>query len=210
VHVIPNFVDGDVFSPTLRSRERRLELAPEGEAIVGHLSNFRPVKRVLDVVRAFSSLQKRLPARLVMVGAGVDLEPARNLAAELGIHERVQFLGALDRVAEVLAQLDLFLLPSEYESFGLAALEAMACGVPVISTRTGGVAEVVEHGVSGLLCAVGDTECMAAEAFRILSDRAGREAMGRAARARALSAFPRDRVVERYAALYREVLGRSA
>ena len=207
IRVIPNFIDGSAYSPALRDEERRRRYGHPGELLIGHLSNFRPVKRVLDVVRTFHLVQKQLPARLLMMGTGIDLDPARGLAADLGIQERVHFLGAIDDVAGVLPQLDLFLLPSEYESFGLAALESMACGVPVISTRTGGVPELIEHGVSGFLCDVGDFPCMADLAVRLLGDAAAHDAMRRAARERAVERFPLDRAVDAYEEIYREVLG---
>ncbi|HLU50057.1 MAG TPA: N-acetyl-alpha-D-glucosaminyl L-malate synthase BshA, partial [Planctomycetota bacterium] len=182
VRVIENFIDGTIYRPDRRSDARRRELADPGEALIGHLSNFRPVKRVCDVIRAFYRIQKKVRARLLMMGTGVDLERARSLAAELGISSRVDFLGPIHDVPDVLAQLDLFILPSEYESFGLAALEAMACGVPVISTRTGGVPELIEHGVSGYLCEVGDYECMASLAVDLLRTTPRRDAMRQAAR----------------------------
>jgi N-acetyl-alpha-D-glucosaminyl L-malate synthase BshA len=206
VRVIPNFINPAALSPALRSPEVRARYAEPGEMLVGHLSNFRPVKRIPDVICAFHLLQKEVPARLLMIGEGVKLETARDLAAELGISRRVSFLGPMSRVGEVLAQLDLFLLPSEYESFGLAALEAMACGVPVICTRAGGIPEVVEHGVSGILCDVGDYPCMARSAVKLLKDDAGRRTMSLAARQRAVEAFPEDRVVTMYEDLYRELV----
>jgi N-acetyl-alpha-D-glucosaminyl L-malate synthase BshA len=207
IAVIPNFIDSTVFTPALRGAETRSHYAAGNELLVGHLSNFRPVKRVQDVIRIFHLLQKRVPARLLMMGEGVDLEPARNLAAELGISRRVSFLGAVTRVAEILAQLDLFLLPSEYESFGLAALEAMACGVPVICTKTGGMPEVVENGVSGLLCDVGDCVCMAGAAVEILRNAEQRSAMSASARKRAVDVFPVDRAIGMYESLYRGLVG---
>lgn len=206
VKVIPNFIDGDAYSPALRDERRRLKFGLPGEYLIGHLSNFRPVKRVRDVIKAFHLIQRGLPARLLMMGTGVDLEPARHLAAELGIQERVQFLGAIHEVAQVLAQLDLFILPSEYESFGLAALESMSCGVPVISTRTGGVPELIEDRTSGYLCDVGDFTCMADIAIRLLGDRGLHESLRRAARERVMSKFPLARIVPLYESYYREVL----
>jgi N-acetyl-alpha-D-glucosaminyl L-malate synthase BshA len=205
IRVIPNFINADVLTPALRDPAARLRFACGSEALVGHLSNFRPVKRIPDVIRTFHLLQKQLPARLLMIGEGVELESARSLAAELGISGRVTFLGPITRVGEVLAQLDLFLLPSEYESFGLAALEAMACGVPIVSTRAGGIPEVVEHGVSGLLCEVGDWPCMARMALQLLRDRDRRQAMGGAARQRAVEKFPEQQVVAQYEALYAQI-----
>ncbi|MBI4605136.1 MAG: N-acetyl-alpha-D-glucosaminyl L-malate synthase BshA [Planctomycetes bacterium] len=206
IQVILNFVNGTVFSPALRNPAVHSLYACAGEALVGHLSNFRPVKRIPDVVRVFHLLQKKIPARLLMIGEGPGVETAQDMAAELGISGRVSFLGPVTRVAEVLAQLDLFLLPSEHESFGLAALEAMACGVPVVCTRAGGVPEVVEHGVSGLLCDVSDVPCMARAAAELLKDPRRHRAMSAAARKRAVEAFPEERVVPEYEGLYRQLL----
>lgn len=206
VRVIPNFINPDLFSPGLRDPRVRSAYAEPREKLIGHLSNFRQVKRPHDIIRAFHLIQRKVPSRLLMIGEGVELEPARHLAEELGISLRVQFPGAVGKVAEVLAQLDLFLLPSETESFGLAALEAMACGVPAICTRTGGIPELVEDGVSGILCEVGDYKCMARSAIGLLCDTEKHRAMGLAARKRAVDLFPEDRIVSLYEALYREVV----
>jgi len=208
IRVIPNFVDLVKFSPERRNGVLRAAHAPGGELLVGHLSNFRPVKRTRDVIRIFHLLQKEVPCRLLMMGDGIDLEPCRYLADELGVSRHVTFLGPVERVDELLPQLDLFLLPSELESFGLAALEAMACGVPVISTRTGGIPEVVEDGVSGLLCDVGEVECMAEIAASLVGDPPRLRAMQVAARKRAAELFPKDRIVGMYEELYGEVLRR--
>jgi N-acetyl-alpha-D-glucosaminyl L-malate synthase BshA len=208
VRVIPNFVDTTKFSPARKQNADRLNFAEPDEPLIGHLSNFREVKRVPDVIRAFHLLQKKVPARLLMMGEGPEVEPARILAAELGIDERVRFLGAVRDVSRILAQLDLFLLPSEYESFGLAALEAMSCGVPVIATRVGGLPEVVEDGRSGFLCEVGDYRCMARMACELLGNAERHHLMALAARERAVEAFPRDRIVDVYEQYYREVVSR--
>ena len=206
VTVIPNFIDPAAFTPELRSDALRSQYAGCGEILVGHLSNFRPVKRIPDVIRTFHLLQRQVRARLLMIGEGVELEPARDLARELGIAGRVHFAGPATKVGELLAQLDLFLLPSESESFGLAALEAMACGVPVVCTNTGGIPEVVENGVTGLLCDVGDYTCMAHSAVALLRDRPRYEAMRRAAREKAVERFPAERVVGEYEAVYAGLL----
>jgi len=208
VRMIPNFVNLAVFTPARRSPAERLQLAEPEVLLVGHLSNFREVKRIPDVIRTFHFLQKKLPARLLLIGEGPEVEPARVLAAELGIEERVRFLGALRDVAGTLAQLDLFLLPSQYESFGLAALEAMSSGVPVIGTRVGGLPEVVEEGRSGFLCEVGDYRSMARRALEILCDRDRHRRMAEEARRRAVEAFPRDRIVSLYEGYYREVMAK--
>jgi L-malate glycosyltransferase len=208
VEVIPNFVDTVRFNPGLRSPTARAAYAEPDEPLLGHVSNFREVKRIPDVIRTFCKIRRKFPARLLLIGEGPELERARNLCEELGIEESVRFLGLLRDLAPVLAQVDIFLLPSEYESFGLAALEAMSCGVPVIATRVGGLPEVVEDGVSGVLCEVGDIGCMARRAGELLADSERRGRMGEAARRRALEAFPRDRIVDRYERYYREVLRR--
>ena len=210
VRVIPNFVDPERFSPARRSPTARVRFAEPEEFLIGHVSNFREVKRIPDVVRAFHLIQKEVPARLLLIGEGPEVEPARALAEELGIEEGVAFLGALRDVAGVLAQLDLFLLPSGYESFGLAALEAMSCGVPALASRVGGLPEVIEDGRSGLLCEVGDFRCMARRAVDILRDPERHGKMREAARRRAVEAFPRDRAVDLYEECYRAVLAAPA
>ena len=210
VKIIPNFVDSDKFTPELRSQSRRSAFARPGEFLLGHISNFRPVKRVLDVIRTFHILHRSLPARLVMIGEGVDLEPARNLAAELGILEHITFLGPVDRIPEVLSQLDLFLLPSEYESFGLAALEAMACGVPVVASRTGGLPEVIEDGKCGYLCEVGDVKTMAERAAELLGDKQKITRFSAAARERAQSEFEPSRIVDTYEDFYLQIIGEAS
>jgi N-acetyl-alpha-D-glucosaminyl L-malate synthase BshA len=209
IRVIPNFVDTDEFTPALRDPKLREAHAEPCEMLVGHLSNFRQVKRIPDVIRTFHLLQRKVPARLLLIGEGPEVESARHLAAELGISRRVSFLGAVGvaQAASILAQLDLFLLPSETESFGLAALEAMASGVPVICTRAGGIPEVVIDGKTGILCDVGDYPAMARAAESILCDRGRLETLREAARSHAITRFPKERVVSQYEELYREVTG---
>lgn len=207
VRVIPNFIDPERFSPARRSPKARLHFAEPGEPLLGHVSNFREVKRIPDVIRTFHLLQKEIPSRLLLMGEGPELEHAKALTLELGIEERVQFAGVVRDVASALAQLDLFLLPSEYESFGLAGLEAMASGVPVIAAHVGGLPEVVEDGRTGFLCEVGDFRCMARKAAEILGDPELHQRMRDDARRRAVERFPRDRVVDRYEEYYREVMG---
>src|SRR5438445_3134095 len=145
IEVIYNFVNCDLYRRDEKAAERRAQYADAGERLLVHLSNFRPVKRVPDVIEIFDRVQRQMPARLLMIGDGPDRATAEWMAQRKGIIERVHFLGKQDRVHEKLAVADLMLLPSELESFGLAALEAMACEVPSITTRTGGVPEVIEH-----------------------------------------------------------------
>jgi len=209
IEVIPNFVNCDVYRPMADEKARaraRLRLAAPDEAILMHLSNFRPVKRISDVIRTFAAVTRELKARLVMVGDGPDRSAAEWLAHDLGIHTRVNFVGKQDRVNELLPLADLMLMPSEQESFGLAALEAMACCVPAIATRVGGVPELIDDGVSGLLYEVGDVEAMAAGAVDLLSDRTKLEAMRTAARQTAQARFCSTRILPRYLAYYESIL----
>jgi len=208
IQVISNFIDTEVFTPALRDPEVRAAHADPCEMLVGHLSNFRQVKRIPDVIRAFHLLQRKVPARLLMIGEGPELESARHLAAELGVSMRVSFLGAVAQAASILAQLDLFLLTSETESFGLAALEAMACGVPVICTKAGGIPEIVAEG-TGILCPVGDYAAMARAGASILLDRGRLESMRAAARSHAVTRFPKEAIVSEYEDLYRTVIAGS-
>jgi N-acetyl-alpha-D-glucosaminyl L-malate synthase BshA len=171
-----------------------------------HLSNFRPVKRVLDVVKVFAEVVKEVPAKLILVGDGPDRSSAEWLAHDLQIHDRIHFMGKQERVNELLPLADLMLMPSEQESFGLAALEAMACKVPTIATRVGGVPELIEDGVSGLLYPVGNVEDMAAGAIGLLKDRLRLEAMREAARKTARERFCSSLVVPHYVRYYEQVL----
>ena len=169
IFVIPNFIEVNQ-EKSANTPCKRAIMAPGGEKIVTHISNFREVKRIPDVVKIFNEIQKSIPARLMMVGDGPEREPAEKLAEELGITDKVVFFGNSNEINEILCFSDLFLLPSQTESFGLAALEAMAVGVPVISSNTGGLPEVNRDGYSGYLGNVGDVQGMAAKAVSILSD----------------------------------------
>src|SRR5437870_4943351 len=185
IQVIYNFVNCDSYCRDEQATERRDEFAKENEKVLIHLSNFRAVKRLLDVIEIFDRVHKKIPSRLLLIGDGPDRSQAEWLAVQKGIHEHVLFLGKQDRVHEKLAVADIMLLPSELESFGLAALEAMACEVTPIATRVGGVPEVVEHGKSGFLADVGDVETMARYAIDLLSDDGKLRDMGKTARASA-------------------------
>lgn len=205
IRVIPNFVNPDVFHPESGGHPAFPFLDP-GEKTVMHASNFRPVKRVDIVVRTFARLASEVPSRLVLVGDGPERWQAQELARSLGVADRVFFLGVQERIEALLPLADLFLLPSEHESFGLVALEAMACGVPVIATSHGGTTELVENGVSGFLVDPDDGEAMAATARRVLDDSALAARVGAAARRRAVECFSETAVVDRYESLYRELL----
>lgn len=203
IRAIPNFVNLREYRP---ADDGRCEgLAPEDHRILTHVSNFREVKRVKDVIRVFARVRRALPATLLMVGDGPDRTDAENEARELGVAEDVRFLGRLDTVANLLQSTDLFILPSQTESFGLAALEAMACGAPVVASRAGGLPEVVDDAVSGILEPVGSVEAMGRRAIELLRDPARHAAMRAAAIERARE-FSADRIVPMYEELYREVL----
>ena len=211
IEVIPNFVNCNGYEPIKDEAARakaRLRLGAPGEAILMHLSNFRPVKRVVDVVKVFALVARELPAQLFLVGDGPDRSEAEWLAHDLHINDRVHFMGKQERVNELLPLADLLLMPSELESFGLVALEAMACKVPSISTRVGGVAEVIDDGVTGLLYSVGDVENMAAGAVGLLKDRGRLEAMREAGRKTAQERFCSSLVVPHYVRYYEQVLGK--
>jgi N-acetyl-alpha-D-glucosaminyl L-malate synthase BshA len=209
IEVIPNFVDTEVFR---RDKEPcfRSALAAPGEKILMHISNFRPVKRVIDVVEVCARVAERMPVRLVFVGDGPDRPRAAQRADELGIGDRVSFLGKHASVSELLACADLFLLPSESESFGLAALEAMACGTPVVGSAAGGLPEVVADGGAGYLLPVGAVEEMADAALELLSDEERWKAASSCARNIALERFRAEEIVPRYEAFYARVLEQDA
>ena len=206
IEVVPNFVDTRIYRPGLEPCHRAT-LAPDGEKIVMHISNFRPVKRVEDVVDIFARVLGEIPSRLVLVGDGPDLPRARAKVEELGIRDRVIFLGEYTPVQELLSCSDLFLLPSGSESFGLAALEAMACGSPVVASRVGGLPEVIIDGETGYLCEVGDIDEMAAASIRILSDDKHRKELSDAGRAFAVKHFSSECIVPQYEEYYRRILG---
>ena len=210
IEVIPNFVNCDVYHP-IRDEEARAaarkRLAKPDEAILIHLSNFRPVKRVTDVVKVFAQVVREVPAQLVLVGDGPDRSTAEWLAHDLRINDRIHFLGKQERVNELLPLADLMLMPSQLESFGLAALEAMACKVPAIATRVGGVPELIDDGETGLLYAVGDVEGMAAGALGLLTDHSRLEAMRGNARKTAQKRFCSTLVLPQYVKYYQSVLG---
>lgn len=205
IDVVPNFIDPARFAEARKGPGAR-RWAREGEKVMVHISNFRPVKRVLDVVEVFRRTLEHVPARLLLVGDGPDRVQAELRCRELGICHAITFLGSLPLIEEVLVGADLFLLPSRSESFGLAALEAMACHVPVIATSVGGLPEVVVHGETGFLYPVGDVDSMADAAIRVLQDDELRGRLARAARRRALEHFDQDRVVGRYREIYQRVM----
>jgi N-acetyl-alpha-D-glucosaminyl L-malate synthase BshA len=203
IEVIPNFVDTERFAPDTARRD------PDGPPSAVHVSNFRPVKRVPWLIRAFARATEGTRARLTLVGDGPDRQACARLVAELGLERRVFLLGERDALPELLAPADVFLLTSREESFGLSALEAMSCGVPVLATRVGGVPEVVEDGVSGLLAPVDEPETYAELLRGLLSDRQRAREMGATARRIVLERFSRERVIGLYESLYRRILAQA-
>jgi N-acetyl-alpha-D-glucosaminyl L-malate synthase BshA len=205
IEVIYNFVDLAEYCPTRAYKDVSAFAAP-GEKILVHVSNFRPVKRVLDVIRILEKVRHEVPAVLLLVGDGPERTSAQALARRLGMQDHVRFLGRQDSAQEILARGDVFLFPSELESFGLAALEAMACGVPVVGSDAGGLPELVRHAETGYLLPVGDIDGMAARTVELLKDAERRRAMGQAGRSRASSLFSADRIVSQYEQYYEKVL----
>jgi len=210
IRVIHNFVNCDVYRCDRDREQHRLEFATKDEKILVHLSNFRPVKRLLDVIEIFDRVRKQVPSKLLLIGDGPDRSQAEWLAVQKGIHEQVVFLGKQDHVHEKLALADVMLLPSELESFGLAALEAMACEVVPIATNVGGIPEVIEHGKSGYLANVGDVDTMARYAIDLLKDQSRLKEMAKQARAVAKSRFCSSEIIPQYEEFYRRVLARSS
>jgi len=168
IQVIPNFIDFDMYQPHIPCIKKKW--APNGERLITHISNFRRVKRTGDVIRIFAGIREQLPARLIMVGDGPERDNTEQLAYDMGVGDYVKFIGKSTEISPILCITDLFLLPSETESFGLAALEAMACHVPVVSSNTGGLPEVNIHGETGFLSDVGNVEEMSEYAIKILAD----------------------------------------
>jgi L-malate glycosyltransferase len=210
IQVIYNFVNCEIYRRDPDSAKRRAEYASRDEKILVHLSNFRPVKRLTDVVEIFELVHKKIPSKLLLIGDGPDRSRAEWLAVQKGIHEHVLFLGKQDRVHEKLAVADIMLMPSELESFGLAALEAMACEVVPIATRVGGVPEVIEHGRGGFLAGVGEIETMANYAIDLLRDDQRLAEMGKQARFEAESRFCSSEIIPQYEEFYRRVVERAS
>ncbi|PTX61416.1 N-acetyl-alpha-D-glucosaminyl L-malate synthase BshA [Kordia periserrulae] len=202
IDVIPNFIDASKYNHDFTDCQRTM-MATQNEKIITHISNFRKVKRIDDVVKIFYEIQKEIPAKLMMVGEGPEKEPAELLCEKLGIANKVIFFGNSNEIDKILCFSDLFLLPSETESFGLAALEAMISSVPVISSNTGGIPEVNVHGVSGYLSEVGDVEEMSQNALKILKDEKELKKFKAAAKKEALK-FDINKIVPVYEFIYQK------
>ena len=210
IAVIPNFIDVQHFARRT-SCEFRDALCPGGEKVLVHVSNFRRVKNTFHVIQIFANLLRRgLAVKLLMVGDGPDRTPAEHRARELGVHKHVRFLGKQDPVVEILSVSDVFIMPSGFESFGLAALEAMACGVPVVCTDIGGLPELVRGSGGGFLCPLGDIEAFTDRVAQLLENDALRSTMSQAARDHAVRRFDEGSIIPQYEAYYEEVRERSA
>ena len=206
IEVIPNFIDTTRFQPLMKDHFKRA-ICPNGEKLLVHVSNFRPVKRATDVVEIFGQLLKEgYGVKLFMIGDGPDRAPAEHLARELGIIDDVRFLGKQEPIEELLSIADIFLMPSGSETFGLAALEAMACGVPVVATDIGGLPELIVDGETGYLCPLEDIDAFAAKTRILIEDEELREQMSRASRQRAVETFETSLVVPKYEAYYERVI----
>jgi L-malate glycosyltransferase len=208
IDVIPNFVDTERYWPA-RDRAHLRQLFPgleQDEPVLIHVSNFRPVKRIGDVVSVFAAVQGKRPSRLVMIGDGPERSPAERRVRELGLEDRVAFLGKQESFVEILAATDVFLLPSEQESFGLAALEALSCGIPVVASNIGGIPEQVEHGKTGYLAPVGDVEAMAGHVLELVREPERWRGFSHRARENVLARFQLGPAIDRYEALYRRLL----
>ena len=206
VRVIPNFVNVKTYRPDAKKAGAH-RLAPNREKLLIHLSNFRPVKRVNDCIHVLARVRKSTPAHLLMVGDGPDRGPAEVLARELGVQDHVSFLGKQDHVERIIPLAHVLLMPSELEAFGLAALEAMACGVPPIGTNAGGVPELITHGVDGFAEGVGDLDAQAARATELLTNHRLHQRMAAAARHTAVSRFSTERIIPQYEQYYEEICG---
>lgn len=205
IEVIPNFVDTTVYRPAESDTFRKM-IAPNNEKVLVHTSNFRPVKRVEDVIRIFHEVHQSVPSRLLLVGDGPDRTECEKLCRELELCDSVHFLGKQDALVEILTAADLFLLPSQSESFGLSALEAMACGVPVISSSTGGLPEVNIHTETGYIAEIGDISRMARYAVDLLTNETKHARFAKNARNRAVEVFDTASILPQYERFYEKVM----
>ncbi len=206
IEVIPNFIDTNHYIRTDTCGLRK-QMAPNGERLLIHISNFRQVKRVPDTIKILAEVLKKVPAKLLLVGDGPDRNECEKLARELGISDKVKFLGMQTSFIELLSISDIFLLPSQSESFGLSALEAMSCGVPVVASNIGGIPEVIEHGECGYVAELGDTERMSKYVVDLLENPKKWQMFSDSARKRAIEKFESSIIVPKYMSLYEELLG---
>jgi len=203
--VIPNFVDIDLFKPKHDCSFRK-NIAGRGEKILVHTSNFRPVKRVPDTIRIFERVQKEIPSKLLLVGDGPDRSECERLVRQLDLIDKVKFLGKQEALTEILNAADVFLIPSQSESFGLAALEAMACGIPVVSSSVGGLPELVGHNESGYIAEIGDIDRMTKYVIELLTNEKKYNIFSQNARERAVKKFDKNIVIPHYEDYYKKIL----
>jgi L-malate glycosyltransferase len=208
IEVIPNFVDTEKFKPNT-NEEFRNRIAPNGEKILVHTSNFRVVKRVTDVIRIFERVHKTIPSKLILVGDGPDRSECERLCRQLDICENVKFLGKQEGLVEILTSSDVFLIPSQSESFGLAALEAMSAGLPVVSSSVGGLPELVKHNETGFIAEIGDIDRMAKYVIDLLTNERKYERFSQNARKRAVEEFDIAKIVPLYESFYNKVLNKN-
>ena len=206
IDVIPNFVDLDEYRHVDDSCIRK-KFSLDDKRILVHVSNFRPVKRVSDVIRIFDQVQKKVPSALILVGDGPDRSNCEMLVRELGLQQSVKFLGKQNELPEILSSADIFLMPSQSESFGLSALEAMACEVPVISSSVGGLPELVVHNQTGYIAEIGDIDRMARYAIDLLTNESKRAMFAKEGRKRAMEMFNLEKIVTEYELHYEKVMG---
>jgi len=205
IKVIPNFVDTDLYKP-ISNGEFKKHIADENEKLLVHTSNFRVVKRVTDTIKIFEKIHDKIPSKLILVGDGPDRSECERLCREIGLDDKVKFLGKQDGLVEILTSSDIFLIPSQSESFGLAALEAMACGLPVISSSVGGLPELIRHNETGFIAEIGDIDRMAKYTLELLSNERKYRMFSDNARSRAVDVFEKSRVVPMYENYYKTIL----
>lgn len=207
IEVIPNFIDSDLYKPGSDGSFRE-HLAPHGEKILVHTSNFRQVKRVTDAIRIFEQVVKEIPSKLILVGDGPDRSECERLCRQLNLCDNIKFLGKQDGLVEILNAADIFLIPSQSESFGLAALEAMSCGIPVVSSSVGGLPELIRHNETGFIAEIGDVKRMAKYVVDLLTNEKKYALFSENSRKRAVEVFDKSKVIPMYEDLYNKVLGR--
>lgn len=205
IEVIPNFIDTELFKP-MEACNFRKHIAPEGEKILVHTSNFRQVKRVTDTIKILERVIKEVPTKLILVGDGPDRSECERLCRQLNLFDHVKFLGKQEGLVEILNSADIFLIPSQSESFGLAALEAMSCGKPVVSSSVGGLPELVKHNETGFIAEIGDVDRMAKYVVDLLTNDKKYEAFSKYSRDRALNKFDKSIVIPMYEEFYNQIL----
>ena len=205
IKVIPNFVDTDLYKPKLNG-EFKKHIADENEKVLVHTSNFRVVKRVADTIKIFEKIHDKIPSKLILVGDGPDRSECERLCRQKGLDDNVKFLGKQDALVEILTSSDIFLIPSQSESFGLAALEAMACGLPVISSSVGGLPELIRHNETGFIAEIGDIDRMAKYTLELLSNERKYKIFSDNSRSRAVDVFDKSQVVPIYEKYYKTIL----